>query len=236
MSPLRPANRFLGAFLFQEKPLSGIFLLSGLPVAVACTYYTNSALNMVSFCNPTLFFYFLLKGNYMKNIIAISIFFVLSFAVNAWYSNVQLSEAQEKDLLALPDKELHDLLAISEAQEKELLALSDKEFHDFLAKSVARKKNQLPKEVNPHTSWIDMTIKDKQISNIYIIDEEKLNIPLSAELAELKETGKEYVSSMLKLVPIVIIMVKRGYKIDYQFFDKNKKLLHQFFITQDDLM
>ncbi len=150
----------------------------------------------------------------MKNIIAISIFLALSFAVNACYSNVQFPEALEKELLALPDKEAYD----------------------FFAKAVARQKNQLPKKVNSYISWTDITIEDKQISNIYIVDEEKLNIPLSAALAELKGSGKTNVLSRVKSNPMITIMVKRGYKMAYQYFDKNKKLLHQFFITQDDLM
>ncbi len=150
----------------------------------------------------------------MRKIIFISLFFVLSFALNGCHNSNLLPADLEAEILALPDKEAHELFT----------------------QAVAKQKRLLPKKVNSYISWIDIVIEAKQISNVYVVDEEKLTIPLSVALTELKKKGKTRILNHIKSNPVIILMAKRGYRINYLYVDKDKNLLHQFAINQNDLI
>lgn len=119
--------------------------------------------------------------------------------------------------------------------EKQIRSMPDKEAHKLFFQATIKQKQQLPKRVNSFLLWIDTALEEKELFNVYYIDEKQLNIPLSAVLTELTTMGKTRAQKQVKSNPAMRLMVEREYKIIYLYFGKNKELLHRFVIRKDDI-
>ena len=150
----------------------------------------------------------------MKSITIALLFFMLSFPPYGYCEKNKSLAEMEKQILAMPDKEVHALFT----------------------QAVVKQKRLLPKQVNSFIFWVDIAIENKQVFNVYFVDKERVNFPFALALTELKEKGKTRALKRAVSTPSVALMVKRGYKIIYLYFDKDKNLLHRFVIDQGDFV
>jgi hypothetical protein len=95
---------------------------------------------------------------------------------------------------------------------------------------VRRQRQALPKRVNSFISWIDIALEDRNVINIYDV-----SLPFDLALVELKAFGKVNILRGVKANESLKVILKRGYNLTYRYYDKDKKLLHEFSIDAKDL-
>ncbi len=107
--------------------------------------------------------------------------------------------------------------------------------NDDVILAVRKQQKVLPKKVNSFITWKEIKLEDKKIINVYVVNQDDLNLPLAMALTELKLFGKSNILKGLRNNTGLKSILRKGYTFTYRYFDKDAKPLHEFDIVQADV-
>ncbi|MBA4386866.1 MAG: hypothetical protein C0404_02725 [Verrucomicrobia bacterium] len=126
---------------------------------------------------------------------------------------------------------------VSQTNDKptEVTAKTDNKEAEAFSQAVKKQQKNLPKKVNSYITWTDITLEGKSVINIYLVNPDDLNVPLSVALAELKTSGKANIVKGLKDNDGLKAVLRHGYSLVYRYYGKDKQVLHEFTVELKDL-
>lgn len=107
--------------------------------------------------------------------------------------------------------------------------------NDDVMLAVRKQQKALPQKVNSFITWKEIKLEEKTIINVYVVNEDGLNLPLVMALAELKLFGKTNILNGLKANAGMKSILRKGYTFRYRYFDNDAKQLYEFDIVQADM-